>query len=131
MADAFAVTDNVANIWRPLTPAEEIVVATRLDQASAMIRAAVPDIDSRIVSGTLDRAVVAGVAADMVRRVMINPTAVRQRSQSIDDYQESETVDSSVSEGALYLSPRELTLLLGRRSRAFTIMPSAGPRWRH
>lgn len=135
MADAYAVPADVAAIWRPLTPAEVIAVNARIDQASAIVRSEVPTVDDRIDAGTLDRAVVSGVVADMVRRVMLNPDGVRQRSRSIDDYQESVTVDSSVSESALYLTAREYRLLAnsgsgrGNGQKAFMINPGTPVFW--
>jgi hypothetical protein len=130
MAEPFAIPGDVAVLLgRDLTAAEHDMVSARLDQASAMIRLQVPGLDGRIASGVLSSTVVAGVAADMVLRVVHNPTGVRTTTRAIDDYQRSDTVDSSRSEGALYLSEREAAMLRGRRSRAFSIIPSSGPSW--
>lgn len=123
---AFATPDQVEAIFRPLTSAEAIVADARLAEASDHIRSEVPTVDARIAAGTLSASLVAGVAAAMVRRVLLNPTVARQKSRSIDDYQETDTLDSSISTGEIYLTPREFRLLTGsrRRSRAFTIVPA-------
>jgi hypothetical protein len=135
--DPFAIPADVAGIWRPLTDAETAVVTNRIAQASRRIRAEVPlvdglTVDERIDFGTLDAALVKDVVVDMVKRLVSIPGYLRQRSVTVDDGTTSETYDSSVSGGELFISDREMDLLVGRRtsrSRAFTITPGPGPSW--
>jgi hypothetical protein len=62
------------------------------------------------------------VIVKMVRRVLKNPDGYRIKNESIDDYTESGTVDSSLSTGELYVSPEELKWLGVRGSgRAFEV----------
>ena len=124
----YAIPEDVAALLgRALTDGETAMVGARLEQASAMVRTEVPSVAARLADGSLNSVVVAGVVADMVLRVVQNPRGVRSTQQAIDDYSTSETVDASRSEGALYLSDREVRLLRGRRGRAFTISPDPGP----
>lgn len=129
MGVPLATWSDVEAIWRPLSDQEKLIANTRCAQASDYIRARVPNIDDRIASGTIDSGMVAAIVADMVLRVMINPERARSVSRAIADYQRTVTIDQSVSAGALYLTNDELMILRGRRSRAFTIMPSPGERW--
>ena len=58
----------------------------------------------------------------MVRRVLMNPEGARERSQTVDDYQETVVVDTALSSGEMFISPREMKRLTGLRGRmAFEI----------
>lgn len=114
-----AEISDVEGAWRPLSDAETLVVTNRLVFASAIVRQRVPDIDDRIASGDIDPVLVAGVVAEAIKRVMINPDG--KRAETIDDY--SYTRDSALSAGSLYLTDDEIALLRGNRSRAFSITP--------
>lgn len=125
---------DVANRWRPLSDAEKIVAATRLEDAWRIVLNRFPDIETRMAaydpSGDppvtdLDPQVVIGVLADMVLRVLKNPEGKRQ--ESIDDY--SYLRDNALSAGELYLSDNEIDRLggPGATSNAFTIHPYGVP----
>jgi hypothetical protein len=123
--EPFATTDEVEELWRPLTDAELEVVEARLAQASRVIRHHFSNVDARITAGELDADLVADIAAEMVLRYMRNPEGVR--SETIQDY--SFTRDQTVSAGSIYLTEAEMTMLtpaaIGRRSEAFTV-PQCG-----
>jgi hypothetical protein len=78
MADPFADPSDVAARWRPLSDVESATASALLDDASALIRAEYPDIDSRIAAGVLSAASVLAVTAGMVKRSA--RTAIRSRS---------------------------------------------------
>lgn len=126
--EPFADIADVEAIWRPLTDAESQLAAAWIDEASQQVRDEVPDVDGldvdeRITAGSLSAGTVRSVVARMVRRVLMNPEGVRQRTHTLDDFQETITVDSALSSGEMFISPREmnrLTGLTGRR-RAFEI----------
>lgn len=84
-----------------------------IDKAEGRLLAAIQSIPGRVADGTLPADLVAGVVEDMVLRVAVNPRGLR--SLGIDDY--TETIDSAVSSGALYVSPAELALLGGASAR--------------
>jgi hypothetical protein len=123
--DPFADVGDVQAIWRPLSEDEQVLVAAWIVEASQQVRDEVPDVegldvDERIAlaadaPGYLKLSTVRSVVARMVRRVLMNPDGARQRSQSVDDYSESVTVDSSLSSGEMFISARELGRLLGSR----------------
>lgn len=128
--DPFATPADVA-AWRSLTPAEQIAVATQLEFASEIIRAELPDIDTRIAAGTLSTALAKHVAVQMVLRHLANPDGIRTTTteKAIDDYRKSvtETRDRAVSDGSIYLTETERKMLSKRGSSAFSITPSIEP----
>jgi hypothetical protein len=123
--EPFADVQDVQAIWRPLSDDESVLVAAWIIEASQQVRDEVPDVggldvDERVALAAdaahyLSAATVRSVVARMVRRVLMNPEGARQRSQSVDDYSESVTVDSSLSSGEMFISPREMARLLGSR----------------
>lgn len=80
---AFATSQRVANTWRPLTSAEEVVADELLAQASRRIRHRFPTIDARIAAGDIDPDLVGDVAVAMVKRVMQNPDGLQM--EQIED----------------------------------------------
>lgn len=122
---ALATWEDVQAQWRPLTPAEQGVATKRLDQASAIIRANVPDVDARMADGADYANLVVGTVCDMVIRYMRNPDAKIQ--EKIDDYSYMKAQTSD--DGRMYLLPDELELLLGtpQPDGAFTITPAYTP----
>lgn len=118
--EPFADVQDVAAIWRPLSDAETVLAASWISEASQQVRDEVPDVDGldvdeRVAAGVLSAATVRSVVARMVLRVLKNPEGARQRSQTVDDYSESITVDGSLSSGEMFISPREMARLLGSR----------------
>ena len=100
MSAVLASPDDVADIWRPLTDAERARAENLIAKASAMLRAACPfDVDARIAlkdtdptdPDALDKAIVAAVVADMVKRVMANPEGVASKSESVGPFSSSTT----------------------------------------
>jgi hypothetical protein len=124
--EPFADIQDVQAIWRSLSDEETVSASAWITEASQQVRDEVPDVggldvDERIALASdaanyLNPATVRSVVARMVRRVLMNPEGARQRSQSVDDYSESVTVDSSLSSGEMFISPREMARLLGTRS---------------
>ena len=84
MADPFATVGDLANLWRPLSTAEQATAAMLLTAASAIIRARVAGIDDRLTDGTLDPALPQVVTVEMVRRRMVNPDGAL--AQSVGPY---------------------------------------------
>jgi hypothetical protein len=77
-----------------------------------------------------------GIALEAVKRALLNPDGVRQRSYAIDDYQESQTFATETFGGVeLTESEQErIDRILGRSSEAFTIRPAGTadcPPWHH
>jgi hypothetical protein len=124
--DPFADISDVESIWRPLTDAERVMVLSRIEQASQLVRDEVPTVDDRIASGDLSANTVRFIVRDMVFRLVSHPAFVRQSSAAIDDGSESNTYDSSVSRGVMFIEETELRRLTGARTSAasFSITPS-------
>ena len=88
LADA----DDLADLWRPLTPAEQLRVTQLIVKASAMLRQRLPWVDARIARfqadstdpGGLDPVTVATVVATVVKRFLSNVQGVA--SEGIGPY---------------------------------------------
>lgn len=131
----FAEYSDVQSIWRALTDDEIVMVSARIAEASQMIRDEVPlvdglDVDERILSGALKAVTVRNVVVSMVERVVVPARFVRQASVAVDDGSRSETIDSSVSSGEMFITANEMRRLMGRRvvgrQVAFMVNPMSG-----
>lgn len=116
---AFATMHDVEAAWRPLTAAQLLIIDSRLDYVSAIIRARVIGVDARIAAGTLDSELVKHVTVDVVLRNLKNPEGKSQ--EQIEDYRYVR--DKTTSSGQLFLTDQEVDLLSRRPHRAFSIVP--------
>lgn len=98
MPDPFATPSDVADVWRPLSDAEQIQVSNLLVKASAKLRQACPfDVDERMaIFATdptnpiaLDPAIVADVVATVVKRFMVNPEGAFSSSEGVGPFSRS------------------------------------------
>jgi hypothetical protein len=103
----FAVTADVARLWRPLTNAENALADALLIFASNMVRARIPTVDERIADARVSRALVRDVVASMVKRVLINPEG--WKSQTVGPF--TGQADPNAAAGYLYLTDAEAALL--------------------
>lgn len=94
--------EDIAAGWRPLTAAEAITAQGLIVEAAVLLTVSVPGLDGK------DAGIVKLVVSRMVRRVLKNPDGYRVRNESIDDYSDGGTIDSSLSTGELYVSDQEL-----------------------
>lgn len=116
----FAQPSDVAARFRPLTVEEQAIVAVLLEDASNLLRAAVPDLDEKIDIGEINVDLVKMVVCNMVIRVLKNPTGATQGSQTAGPF----TVSTSYDETTRSLSPLDWELnLLGEGSKAFDHYP--------
>jgi len=122
MVNPVTVADLEAR-FRPLSEDERTVARALLDDAWAIALTRRPSLDMDVANGVVSWGLAVAVISAMVLRVLRNPNGVRQ--WSVDDY--SETRDSAVSAGVLYVSDEELALLSpgGTGDGAFTIRPIA------
>lgn len=119
-----ATVGELAELFRPLTTAEQSLAAALLRRASGMVRSRLPNVDIRIAAGTLDAGQAALAVIHMVLRVMRNPAGVR--TETVGPF--TRTFDTR-SSGLLALTDAELALLAPRRRRrapAGTIRIRAG-----
>jgi hypothetical protein len=100
-------TEDVAARWRPLSDNETWTVSALLEDAWALIKNSVPDIESRIEDETLDRALVVMVASKMVIRVM----RYAADQGDVDDY--TPTNDQAIPTGSMYITEEDLAFLDG------------------
>ena len=115
-------------LGRPLSPGETQQVEAWLEDLEAQILLRIPNFFDLVSVGTPSEAVVRAVMCSSVIRVLNNPKGLRQSTVSIDDYSRTETVDTTASSGALYMTDDEWNLLLpGTSGDAFTITPYGAP----
>jgi hypothetical protein len=111
---AFAAPPDVAaRLGRSLTADETTQVEALLEDAEAMILKRVPDLQARVTAGTLTTATIVRIESNSVRRVMVNPTGIRSHSEGLGDFQQSDTFDSSISTGELYVDDNAWADLAG------------------
>lgn len=120
MAIPFATTADLALRWRALTADETPRADALLEDASATIRAACPDIDARIADG-FGTAVPRAVACAMVKRAMQGAgfDGVTQQSQTAGPFAQATTFANPL--GDLYLTKDERRRLRGRTQRAGSV----------
>jgi hypothetical protein len=122
---------DVADRWRPLTPAEETVAATRIKDAEAELReqlrlrglTAPPTFDTTGESDDWEQRYVSTVA-DSVRRFLANTEGVLEETERLDDWSRTIRRDSAVSAGLIYVDDAAVDRLVPTRRRrrgAFTI----------
>ncbi|RCV53474.1 Gp19/Gp15/Gp42 family protein [Marinitenerispora sediminis] len=116
---AYATVGDVqARLGRPLTPEEEQLAATLLDDVEAMIRARIPNLDARVVANENYRALVVMVEANAVIRVLKNPEGYRQETEGNYSY----SLNVAAAAGYLLVLDSEWALL-GASRGAWTIAP--------
>lgn len=117
--------EDVEAVWRPLSPAEEVVVAGLARYAWLVLSAEVPGLAERAEYDADLGDLVRIELALAIKRVLVNPDFTRQVSTTVDDATVSRTIDSAVSSGLLYFPADALDRLRPRRrSGAFSIRPS-------
>lgn len=126
-------TDDVqVRLGRALTDSEAAQVAAWLDDLDAQAESRVPGFHGLVAAGSISAGVVRGVFAQAIRRVLLNPEGLRQRSRTIDDYTEADTYDSSVSGSFLYLTDDEwVQIAPASSSGAFSIRPAGATDYPH
>lgn len=127
MAEPFAIPDDLAARWRPLSVAEQATADVLLGDASAYIRVEVSDVDERIaaVPQCLDPAVPRMIVCAMVKRAMLAPVdqgAVSAEQQTAGPFSQSLTFSNP--NGDLYLTSRERKMLMASGQQAFTVSMS-------
>lgn len=123
---AFADPGDVAAfLGRSLTSDEVTQVSALLNAVEVIIRQRIPDLVSRVGVDELYADLVILVEAKAVRRVMLNPTGIRQHSEAVDDFTQSDTFDTAISAGDVYVTDDEWMLLgLGSSSAGSFSMAS-------
>lgn len=127
---AFATSQELEQRWRTLTVAEHTQATALLEDVSAMIRALVPTIDDRLVSGDLDAAIPRMVAVAAVKRAMQSPQGMEGVSavnQTAGPF--SQNTSFANPGGNLWLTRTEKLMLGASGQRAFTVDMAEDARW--
>lgn len=128
----FATADDVIAVWGELSTAEEERVEAWLVIASNNLRLIGRkrgiDVDQYIAGDELLTEAAKNAVVASIRRVLLNPKGLRQRSTTTTDgpFSDtgSETVDSSLSSSEFYFSDNDLSWLPGApksKLRSFSI----------
>ncbi|UAJ78317.1 hypothetical protein IT072_02395 [Leifsonia sp. ZF2019] len=108
----FATPEDVANVWQPLTTSQEALAENLIEQASNKLRLKGRrrrrDIDVLYATDPLLANAIRDAVVNAVKRVLMNPEALRQYSETTGPFTESKTLDTSISAGGLYLAPGDL-----------------------
>lgn len=132
---AWTTATEVAAAWiGPDAPSDTALVGVWVDKAERLLRAKVPNLQTRLDAGTTAEPDLLGNVKDvvtaMVQRVFRNPEGVRQRQEGAGPFQGSVTYGGD-QPGALWVTDVELALLVGAGSRrvAFAIdtIPATSP----
>lgn len=119
----FAFITDIESRWRQLSDAEKLRATALLSDASALIRAERPTIDSMVNGGTIDPDIPRMVAVAMVKRAMAGSAdmiGIQSQQQTSGPFSQQYTFTNP--SGDLYLTKAEKRLLLGRRrGRAFMV----------
>lgn len=130
------VPSDVANLWRPLTSAEETVATARIAIVEAELRTALrlhgitgtPSIGDIGFDSTEAieewETVYVGVVAELTRRNLLNPEGWLEERESIDDFERTRRRDQATSTGVVDISATDIAKLLPRprpRRGAFSI----------
>jgi hypothetical protein len=107
----YATSATVAGMWRDLSPAEATQVDVLCRYASAIIRAKVPTVDARVTSGVLNADIPALVCAQMVLRVLRNPSGIA--AETVGPYSVTYGSTGTEASGRLTLTDEDVALLTG------------------
>ena len=111
--DAYGAPEDVQSLMgRTLTAQETATAAYLLAQVAREFRSRVVNLDARVASGEINSASVAFAAAQVVRRVLMNPNAIAQESVTTGPFTKSATRDKSVASGLLYVGHSDIAHFL-------------------
>lgn len=130
MAESFADVTDVEAVWGELTVDEAEKVEGWLKVASTSLRLIGRkrgvNVDQFIAGDELLTEAAKNSVVVSVRRVLMNPKGVRQRSTSTGDGpfsdSDSETIDSAISTSQFYFSDDDLLWMPGKSRRRFRVM---------
>ena len=89
--------DVEARLGRPLDESETQVVSARLNDAELIIRSRIPDLDEKVLDGTVTEAAIVMVEAEMVLRLVRNPEGYTAETDGNYSYQISADVAPPVT----------------------------------
>lgn len=119
--------DVEARLGRELTEAEINQAMAYLDDVEAEISSRLGDLSGRVTDATF-LALLVRIEATAAKRVFLNPGGIRQHSESVDDFSQSDTYDTAISTGGLYVSDAEWVLLGGGSAGSGSFSMLAGYR---
>ncbi len=128
MAAPYALKEDVAVLYRPLSGPEEAMVTALIEHASAMLRARFPSLDQKITDGDIDPSQAKVAVVNMVLRVIRNPGGLK--SETVGPF--SRSWDTGSGNGLLTITDAETSLfgITGASSaRVGNIPLSAGMGW--
>ncbi len=124
----FVDPSDIAAVFRPLTDAEIVLADGLINQAPNKLRrmALKRGVDIDAITDPLTEDAIRTAVVNSVKRVLMNPEAVRQLSTTDGPFTTSKTIDSSISSGLLYFDPSDLADFIPARPRARSFRVRAG-----
>lgn len=114
----YALPEDVAAVWRPLSIYEEQVAQALIAAAERRILVEYSDVPARIEAGALDAMVVADIEVAMVKRAMLSSASDGIESSTMTSGPFSVSQKASNPDGSLYLTAADRAILSGSTSRA-------------
>jgi hypothetical protein len=123
VTDLVTQPDVEAALLRPLTAAEENYLPLLVEQATAQLVAAVPNVQDRInawggthAAPALDPALVASLLARVIARFLRNPDGASSINQTIGPYASSRSYAGNSGLAGITVTEADLALLAGPTS---------------
>jgi hypothetical protein len=110
-AAPYATSATIEAMWRDMTAEEETRADTLCRYASEIIRAKVPTLDARIAAGKVAADLPALICAQMVLRVLRNPSGVA--AETVGPWSVTYGSSGTQATGALLLTDEDMALLTG------------------
>lgn len=103
---------DVAAVFRPLSAAEETITPGLIAQALTKLRIRVPGVDDLAEGDELRDELARMAVVNAVKRVLINPSMMRQVAQTAGTFSQSGTYDGSAATGVIEIDDADLYGLL-------------------
>lgn len=112
MGSPFADNTDVSIRWRTLSTSEQQQADALCSDASAVIRARFPGIDSQVTGGTVDADTLTMVVAGMVKRAMLGGAdGVTSASLTVGPFAQAQTYANPL--GNVFLTAQDMVLIVG------------------
>src|SRR5690606_19629763 len=115
---AYATPEDVAlRLGRELDDDEGNLVAERLDDVEEMIRLRIPDLDDKVVEGSLRERLLVFIECEAVLRLIRNPEGFTAETDGSYSYE----ISAQAASGRLEIRPEEWAMLGVKRGAALFV----------
>lgn len=122
MSEPFATSEDLKDRWPSFPEGDEFYVDTLMLDASNMVRERWPNVDDRVLAGTLQADSLTRIVCTMVKTAILNSQTEGVESISVATGPFSDTRKFTNPNGNLYFAAEMIRLLDGYQSRrAFAV----------